>query len=214
MEEEIQGDLVDFLMDVNVLIINVPPGLRNPANGSYFKRMELLLKAVRASTVKKVLFVSSTSVYGNVTGIITEETEPQPQTLSAKHILAAEQLLRGTTTLETTVLRFGGLIGPQRHPVNTLSGKTGLENGNDTINLIHLDDCIAMIINILKKGYWNRTLNGVYPHHPTKKEYYTKKALELGIPPPSYVSTRAKKQPKIVKTADFYVKRHPFLTSI
>lgn len=213
-EEKIHGDLDHFLKDVTALVINIPPGLRNSANGSYIQRMELLLKAVKASKVEKVLFVSSISIYGDVSGIITENTAPKPRTESAKQLLAAEQMVQKSEKIDTTILRFGGLIGPNRHPVTFLSGKTGLTNGNDTVNLIHLKDCIAMISNIIKERYWNTVLNGVYPMHPTKKEYYTKVALQRGILPPGYLPSTYQKEEKIIKTAEFYVKNHSFQTSI
>jgi len=213
-EREIKGRIDAFLKEITVLIVNIPPVLRTSSQGSYTKKMQLLLQKVETSEIENVIFVSSTSVYGACDGIITETTTPNPQTESAKQLLEVEHMFQSLNRIGTTVLRFGGLIGPDRHPITHLSGKTGLQNGADTVNLIHLDDCIAMISNIINENYWKIVLNGVYPEHPTKQTYYTKEALKRQIAPPHYLRSEMKKTSKIISTADFYVKKHPFLTSI
>ena len=50
--------------------------------------MKLLHVVIAHSTVQKVVFVSSTSVYGDLEGIVTEETEPKPSTESGKQLIA------------------------------------------------------------------------------------------------------------------------------
>ena len=69
-----------------------------------------------------IVFVSSTSVYGDVTGEVNEVTEPQPSTLSAKQLLESEQLIKNTTE-NYTIIRFAGLIGNGRHLLIILKEK-------------------------------------------------------------------------------------------
>ena len=33
---------------------------------------------------------------------------------------------------------------------------------------------------------WNQTFNAVNPFHPTRKQYYTQKALEFNLPVPKF----------------------------
>ena len=169
-----------------MLIINVPPRLRGGNSENYVKKMQLLHDAIKASSLQKVIFVSSTSVYGDVKGNVTEKTIPRPNTESGKQLLMSERIFRDNPELQTTIIRFGGLIGPNRHPVTMLSGRKKLSNGNAPINLIHLNDCIRIIIKILEKNWWCETFNGVYPYHPTKQKYYTSKALRKGLQVPDY----------------------------
>jgi len=177
----------NFLKDIQILIINIPPGLRNKKAGNYVAKIRHLVHALKDSSVQQVLFVSSTSVYGNSEEVITEKTSVQPQTESGKQLVEAESLLQ-EQSFKTTILRFGGLLGPERHPVAHLSGKTNISNPNSPVNLIHLDDCIAIIETILAKSAWGHTINAVYPHHPARKEYYTAMAQKKAIPPPLFAT--------------------------
>ncbi len=213
-EDKIEGNISEFLTNVALLIINVPPRLRAGNSENYVKKMKLLHDAIKASLVRKVIFVSSSSVYGDVKGDVTEETMPQPNTESGKQLLTSERIFKGDPELQTTIIRFGGLIGPNRHPVTMLSRRKKLSNGNAPINLIHLNDCIRIIIKILKKNWWCETFNGVYPYHPTKQKYYTSEALRKGLQIPDY-DTSISKIGKIVHSYNLTnVKDFRFTTTL
>jgi nucleoside-diphosphate-sugar epimerase len=130
-------------------------------------------------------------VYVDENAKLTEESIPNPDTESGKQLLEAEQLLQSSEKFETAVIRFGGLIGSDRHPIKFLSGKTNIENPDAPINLIHQEDCIGIIEKILREAQienfsWNETFNAVAPFHPTRKEYYTQKAIEFNLPLPHF----------------------------
>ncbi|SNY95332.1 SDR family oxidoreductase [Flagellimonas pacifica] len=211
---KIHGDIETFLSNIDVLIINIPPKLRGANTESFVEKIKLLHNQVKKSKISKIIFVSSTAVYGNISGDVTEETPPIPVTESGKQLLECEQLLTQDSTLQTTIVRFGGLIGPTRHPVTMLSKRKNLTNGNDPVNLIHLQDCIHLIYTIIEKGYWGEIFNGVYPLHPTKKEYYTTEAIRRGIPAPNYLGSLSHKNNKIIRSKNFMDKSHYFQTSI
>ncbi len=213
-EDAVVGNITGFLEDVTVLIINIPPQLRKTPHSNFVKRIATLNSVLIESEVKYVVFISSTSVYGNVEGTITEETVPQPTTNAGKQLLEAEQLLIKTGSYTTTVIRFGGLIGPERHPITFLSGKKGLKNGEELINLIHLNDCIFMITTIVKEGLWTECYNGVHPSHPTKWAYYTKEAQKRGLPPPQYDKKTPKVYKKRIISKIFLTKKEYSLTPI
>ncbi len=212
-ENRIEGNIEEFLDELEVIIINVPPGLRSNPTSSYPKKMKLLLDYIKKSKVLHVLFVSSTSVYGNLEGEITEDTPPAPSTNSGKQLLETEELFLKETNFSTSIVRFGGLISEDRHPIFRLSGKE-LTNGEELVNLIHRKDCIHMIKTIIENGYWNEVFNGVYPYHPTKSEYYTSEAKKRGIPPPNYKHLSENISKKKVIFRNFYVKNHDLTTSI
>lgn len=212
-ENAIEGNIKDFLQNLDVLIINVPPNLRKNPQSNYVQRMEILLEKIKTNGVTHVVFVSSTSVYGTIDGEITEETIPQPSTNSGEQLLKSEQLFLNDSSFSTAIVRFGGLIGKDRHPVYHLSGKE-LANGEELVNLIHQNDCIHMIKTIMENSYWNEVFNGVYPYHPTKAEYYTSEAKKRGIPPPFYQQSSGNVSKKRVVFRNFYVKNHVLTTSI
>ncbi len=213
-ENSIDGDIETFLSHIDILVINVPPKLRQGNAESFIEKMKLLHSMIQNSSVSKILFVSSTAVYGDEDGDVTEDTPPNPVTESGKQLLASEQLFSNDSDRLTTILRFGGLIGPNRHPIKQLSGKKDLKNGHHPVNLIQLEDCIHMIGTIINEGYWGEIFNGVYPLHPSKKEYYSNEAEKRGVPPPEYLDHPANDEGKRVKSENFLQKGHQFTTSI
>lgn len=187
-EEEIIGEIDAFLSNSEILIIDIPPKLRGNSNENFVVKIQNLIPFIEKSSVEKVIFVSSTSVYSDAISIdlITEKTSPNPDTESGKQLLEAEKILQNNSNFRTTVIRFGGLIGEDRHPIKFLAGKENLENPEAPINLIHQLDCIGIITEILEKNCFGKTFNAVSPFHPTRKVYYSKKALELNLPLPKF----------------------------
>lgn len=185
-EEKIEGSINDFLENSEILIINIPPKLRSGSTENFVFKIEKLVPFIEQSSVKKVLFVSSTSVYGDQDRVITEEIIPKPNTESGKQLLEVEKLLQTNLDFKTTILRFGGLIGQNRHPVKHLAGKENLENPEAPINFIHQKDCIEVISLIIRNEVWGEVFNAVAPFHPTRKEYYSQKAREMNLPIPHF----------------------------
>ncbi|WP_456315131.1 hypothetical protein [Pseudomonas shirazensis] len=190
--QSVSESINDFLSESEILIIDIPPKLRgnNDSGDSsrkvFVEKIETLIPFIEKSTINKVLFVSSTSVYGDENGTITEETTPTPETESGKQLLLAESVLQKNQNFETTILRFGGLIGEDRHPVKFLAGKENLENPDAPVNLIHQDDCIEIIQEIINQSKWNEVFNAAAPFHPTREEYYTQKAKEQNLILPKF----------------------------
>lgn len=185
-ETEIKGEINSFLENSEILIIDIPPKLRSVSSENFVKKIETLIPFIEKSTLQKVIFVSSTSVYTDDNSIITENTTPNPSSESGKQLFEAENLLQNNLNFKTTIIRFGGLIGENRHPIHFLTGRQNLENANGPINLIHLTDCISIIEKIIEQDYFGETFNAVTPFHPTRNDYYTQKATELNLPLPKF----------------------------
>jgi nucleoside-diphosphate-sugar epimerase len=185
-ENETTGNLDSFLENSKILIIDVPPKLRGSSTENFVSKIKNVIPFIEKSTVENVLFISSTSVYGEENLIVTEETKLNPDTESGKQLVQTEQLLQSNSNFKTTILRFGGLIGEDRHPIKFLAGRKNIENPNAPINLIHQDDCIGIIMEIIELHSWNETFNAVTPFHPSRKEYYTQKAIDLKLDLPEF----------------------------
>lgn len=187
-ENKIEGNITEFLSDSEVLLIDIPPKLRGDNSENYVQKIKNMIPLIEKSTIKKVIFISSTSVYGDTTSIptLTEKSDVNPDTESGKQLVEAENLLRSNSGFETTIIRFGGLIGDDRNPTKFLAGKTNIANPEAPINFIHQEDCIGIICEILKQNCYQETFNAVTPFHPTRKEYYTQKAIELNLPIPVF----------------------------
>lgn len=188
-EDAIQGDVSAFLKHSEILIIDIPPKLRGVAKENFVAKMEILVPFIEKAKIDKVLFISSTSVYADTNERITEHTFPMPETESGRQLAIVESLLQNNRNFQTTILRFGGLIGENRHPIYFLSGKNNIENPEAPINLIHQKDSIGIILKIIKKACWGFVFNGVAPFHPSRKAYYTALANQLSLPAPEFNET-------------------------
>lgn len=136
-------------------------------------------------------YTSSTSVYGNSSGIINEELPTMPQTLSAKAIVAAENVLKNGKT-PVTILRLAGLIGNGRHPIFSLQGRSHIRSPFNAINLLHIDDLIRAIQALIIRDKETTSeksfeiYNIVTPTHPNRESYYQAIARYLSLPLPTF----------------------------
>lgn len=186
--ERVSGNMGAFLENSEILIIDIPPKLKGDTVADFTSKIRNLIIEIEKSSIQKVLFVSSTSVYNDTENIpvLTEKDIPNPDTESGRQLFEAENSLANNSKFNTTILRFGGLIGEDRHPIKFLSGRENIENSDGPINLIHQKDCIGIILTIIEKNIWKETFNAAAPFHPTRKEYYTKKAENLGLNLPQF----------------------------
>lgn len=192
-EEKVNGEIREFLNDSTILIIDIPPKLRKENSENFVSKIKTLLPFIEKSSVEKVLFISSTSVYADDNSVVIEETIPKPETESGKQLLEVEELLCQNSNFKTTILRFGGLIGPNRHPIHFLAGKTKLDNPEAPVNLIHQEDCINIIQLIVEQNYFGKKINAVAPFHPTRIKYYKQKAKELQLSIPQFNESQVSK---------------------
>ena len=195
-EGSIKGNVYEFLEECQGLIIDIPPKLRGTATENFVAKIKNLIPFIEKSGIKKVVFVSSTSVYSDENLLVTEETIANHDTESGKQLVASEQFLQNNSNFETTVVRFGGLIGEDRNPIRFLAGRTNIESPNAPINLICQEDCIGIILKIIESNCWGETFNAVAPFHPSREAYYTQKAKEYDLELPIFATSK----PSIGKT--------------
>jgi len=175
--------------------LNIPPGLRRNPDANYVGQIESLIPHIEASSIQKVIFVSSTSVYADEMSFpeITEQSKPNPTSESGKQLLIVEEMLQKNPNFECTVLRFAGLFGNDRHPAKQLSGKTKLQNAEAPVNLIHLSDCIDIILKIIQQDCFGETFNASTSPHPSKSSYYLSICKAMNLALPSYDFSRESK---------------------
>ena len=202
--------------DSDVLVLNIPPGRGRENIIKYHQQqIQSVIKAVSNSSIKFVVFISSTSVYPEQAGIVSEEdTETgNASRPTGNALLEAERLLKKQSTFDTTIIRFGGLYGHDRHPVKYLAGRQNMKKGNAPVNLIHQEDCIAIIKKIIEKPIKGQVFNGVSDGHPPRKMYYPAVAKAMDLEPPTFGDDKNKKY-KIVSNRKLkmmldYKFRHP-----
>jgi nucleoside-diphosphate-sugar epimerase len=170
-------DIQKFL-NSEILIINIPS-----KNVEGFKN---LLAEIEKSKIKKVIFISSTSVYAEINKTIYESDEAE---LQEHPLIQIENLFRSSKSISTTVLRFGGLIGYTRHPAKFFAKGGVVSNPDSFVNLIHRDDCIEIINQIIIQKVWSEVFNCCADTHPTKREFYEQASKSAGLPAPMFEST-------------------------
>jgi nucleoside-diphosphate-sugar epimerase len=186
LDPELRGDGVDDFLSSDILVVNFPPERRDDIVEYHQAQINALLSDIKKSPVKKVIFVSSTSVYPNLGRDVFEDEETPPTKASGRALLAVEKLFRACPGFETTILRFGGLIGYDREPGSFLSGRKEVRNGDAPVNLIHRDDCIAIIRSIIENNVWGEIFNACADLHPYRKDYYISQAKKIGVEPPAF----------------------------
>lgn len=190
-------ELLDFL-DSGILVISVPPGRRSESGPDNYRKMAGALRPfLNTGRISKIIFISSTSVYPESNTEITESSAIAPQTKSAKAIAEFEEMLNEANS-KVIILRLAGLIGPGRTPGRFFSGKTGIANGKAPVNLIHLDDAIALIGKLIDDENAEGIYNGCAPIHPIKEEFYKLAAKSEGLPLPEFIAE--KKAWKVIST--------------
>ena len=92
--EKMIGDLPSF-MDTDIVIINIPPGRKSGSvEESYMAKIEEVGRNINQGRTKGIIFVSSTSVYGNIRGVVKENSAPEPGTSSGKALLRSERFIQ------------------------------------------------------------------------------------------------------------------------
>ena len=177
----------DAFFQSDILIISVPPKRNSPSKTAYPEKIKAIAAAAKKNRVKQIIFISSTGVYEDGNFIVNETVAPHPNSDSGKLMLAAEELLLAESAFSTTIIRFAGLIGPERSLTKHLTGKSNVANGLAPINLIHLKDCVGLTEIIIKKEAFGKVYHGVSPHHPTRADFYTKNCLARGLEAPQFI---------------------------
>ncbi|MES0490827.1 MAG: hypothetical protein ABUK01_12600 [Leptospirales bacterium] len=178
--EKLPENIQTFL-HADILIVNIPS--KNP------EAFRGLLKEIEKSEIESVLFVSSTSVYENKNKTISESDGEESTT---SPLFTIENVFRNCDKIKTTIVRFGGLIGYNRNPGMFFSKGKLIRNPDSNVNLIHRDDCIKILAQIVEQEVWDEVFNCCADTHPTKREFYTQAAASTGNSVPEFAVSDTK----------------------
>ncbi len=169
----------------DALLLTIPPGRgRDQVKEKYLAEVQAALLAAEEAGCQRMIYTSSTGVYGEAKGWVTEDSPTPPSTASAAAVLAAEQLLLASP-IPVTILRLAGLYGPARHPGRWFGGKPSIPAADAPVNLIHQADVVSAIRTVLAQPPTRVIYNVCAANHPPKGTYYAKAAAALGLAVPS-----------------------------
>ena len=149
---------------------------------------------------EKVVYISTSAVYGDHGGgIVTEETPANPQTSRGKRRLHGEQLFRAWGRVHgvaVVILRVSAIYAADRLPVNQLkSGQPVLrEEECQPTNRIHADDLSRICLAALERGADGAVFNVTDGSPGTMTGYFNAAADRLGLPRPAQVSWEEARQ--------------------
>lgn len=173
-----------LFLSADILIINI-----TSKNITAFKQ---LITKIEASSIQHVLFISSTSVYSDSSDanapLISEHDK---SALKPCPLLTIEHLFFNNKHFKSSIIRFAGLIGYQRHPGRFFCKRheggesycKPIKNPDGAVNMIHRDDCINIIKTVIKDKHWGEIYNGCSSHHPTRRVFYTAALQDLSNTP-------------------------------
>lgn len=161
----------------------------------YVEGTRNLIAWLAGTSLRKLVYTSSTSVYGQTDGAeVTEESPAEPGTETGRLLVEAENLLREAARergFPAVVLRVAGIYGPGRGHLFQQFLRDEARIGGDgsrLINMIHRDDVVGAIVTALERGETGRTYNVVDDEAVTQLEFFQWLSAQLGKPLPPFAS--------------------------
>ncbi len=164
-----------------------------PTQGEEDPRMARVLEALAEAPPSKLIYLSTSGVYGDCQGAWVDETaEVRPSTARARRRLNAEQRLldwAGTTGTTGVVLRVGGIYGPGRLPVKRIREGLTLVCPEEApySNRIHIHDLVRACLAGAARGESGAHYNVADGQPTTMTDYFYQVADHFGLPRPPCV---------------------------
>ncbi len=159
---------------------------------AYVRGPRTLLQALAAAgqMPRRIIFVSSTSVYAQDDGGWVDEDSPaESESFSGRRLMEGERVVLDGP-LPAIVVRFGGIYGPGRNRLleRVRDGKPCRETPPLFTNRIHRDDCAATLRHLLMLDGPERIYLGVDCAPAPQCEVMDWLASRLGVSPPPRTS--------------------------
>ena len=176
-EDQVLGDL-DFFNQTDVLIICL-----TPQNIAVFKN---IAAQITQHNIREVILCSSTGIYADCSGTVDENSTLNVQLPKVQLLKDIEAIFLQLPQTQTTVLRLGGLIGPQRHPVTFMAKKDFISEGNEPVNIVYQQTILQTVECLLNHELPNTIFNLTEDDHRTKKDFYTEAAQKRNLTLPEF----------------------------
>ncbi len=192
---DLDQEAVDTVLAANVdgLYYLVPPS----SKGTEDERVARLLQGWGSErSACRVLYLSTTGVYGDCGGVWVDESRPvNPPSDRAKRRWSAEQQWRQWQQQgggELVVLRVAGIYGPGRLPLARLRKGLPMLGADEApySNRIHVDDLTQVCVAAMTQAADGALYNVSDGHPTTMRDYFDRVADLAGLPRPPLV-TRA-----------------------
>lgn len=184
-----QADALRGAIDgCGAVVLAVSAGRNADYRAVYVEGARAVMHAVASTSARRLIYTSSTRVYGRDDGEWVDEQSPaDPADERGRLLLEAERvLLDGTRQhpgIAVVVVRIGGIYGPGRDIVARIKASAGGENdsGDRYLNLVHIND-VAAALALLVDSPFEGVLNLCGDSPRTRRELYDRVLAESGLP--------------------------------
>ncbi len=182
-----QEDIPDFSVHGHRVFYLMPP---QGGGTSDYRMMNFCRRLSADNCPEKVVYISTSGVYGDCGGrLVTEETPLNPQTSRAKRRVSAESQLREMSSrlgFELVVLRVTGIYGPGRLPIAQLTkGHQVLrKEESPRTNRIHSLDLVRICLAAMERGENGDVFNVCDGEGSSMSEYFSAVARKFNLPAP------------------------------
>jgi len=165
-----------------------------PREGNTDARLRAFLAALRGQRPRRIVYISTTGIYGDSRGEwVSEDWPVRPATGRAGRRADAERQLLSFADqqdVEVVILRVPGIYGPGRLPRERL--EKGLpvlrESEAPWSNRIHVDDLVSACLAAMRRGVDRGVYNASDGEPSNMTDYFNQVADALGLPRPPEVS--------------------------
>ncbi|HUG20014.1 MAG TPA: SDR family oxidoreductase [Planctomycetaceae bacterium] len=144
---------------------------------------------------RELIYISSTSVYGQEDGSWVDETSPtESETESGRVCRDAEELIRSQSKSPANVIRLSGIYGPGRllARIDQLKNREPLRGNPEAwLNLIHVEDACRAVLACEATGRASETYLVSDDRPVIRREYYTRLAELAEAPEPVFQNDSA-----------------------
>ena len=180
------------MLDGSTIIYMAPPNKDKDKD----PRLENFLNNTKRLNIEKIIYISTSGVYGDCGGsYVTEEAELKPLTSRAKKRVIAEKMIMKYSTVNNTnyvILRVPGIYGLGRLPLSKIREREPLiiKDECKITNLINVEDLARVVWRVMKDNINNEIINVSDGTPITSTEYYLKIYDELEIEYPPFINMK------------------------
>ena len=179
-----EGPPLDDDRDQAEIYYFAPP----PPTGDSDPRMQRFLHALPSGRRHRIVYISTSGVYGNCAGAWVDETRPpNPQVDRARRRYSAEQQLsawRADGGGEVVILRVAGIYGPGKLPLERLRKGLPMIAADEApwTNRIHIDDLVQVCAAAMARGCDGEVYNVADGNPGNMRDYFDRVADLAGLP--------------------------------
>jgi nucleoside-diphosphate-sugar epimerase len=176
--------VLDHDWDQREIFYLAPP----PPAGETDPRMQRFLQSLPRDHRHRIVYISTSGVYGNCAGGWVDETRPaNPQVDRARRRLSAERQLLAWRTDgggEVVILRVAGIYGPGKLPLDRLKKGLPMIGADEApwTNRIHIDDLVQVCAAAMARGRDGEVYNVSDGRPGNMRDYFDRVADLAGLP--------------------------------